>query len=138
MLGGVAAAAVIFPGIWLYGAYQYNYNNPYRFRNTTANENQTVPVTCLCEQYRACGCDDNDDTAFLSSVVGDGNYAKFNRSLINVANVNGTRTIVLNGTLPNGTDPNAKSSSSASRSVVLENAGFWVVGAIVGGMLWML
>lgn len=62
----------IYPGLWLYGAYSYPYNNPYSFRNHSARRNttgtptrdvrvgtlairqddgvnETKPVTCLCE-----------------------------------------------------------------------------------------
>jgi len=39
----------------------------------------------------------------MDSIIGTGNPSQFNTSLVRVANVNGTDTIVLNGTLPNGT-----------------------------------
>lgn len=60
-------------------------------------------MTCLCAAYQECGCDDSGNTTFLDSLIGDGTYANLNLSLINVADVNGTSTILLNGTLPNGT-----------------------------------
>ncbi|KAG8533777.1 uncharacterized protein KY384_001518 [Bacidia gigantensis] len=93
----------------------------------------------------ACGCDDNNDNSYLDSVIGNGSFNGLNKTLVNVANVNGTKTVVLNGTLPNGTDTTASSSSSSSSStsgasslVVGESAGLWALGAFVGGMLWML
>jgi hypothetical protein len=64
---------------------------------------QAKPVTCLCEAYAECGCDDSGNTTFLDSLIGDGTYANLNLSLVNVADVNGKSTILLNGTLPNGT-----------------------------------
>ena len=64
-----------------------------------------------------------------------------NSSLVHVGVVNGTKTIVINGTLPNGTDNSTSSGAStgaATRSMVVENAGYWVMGATVAAMVWML
>lgn len=94
-------------------------------------------MTCLCDQYSACGCDDNDNLTYLDSIVGDGNQSNLNSSLVHVGDVNGTKTIVLNGTLPNGTDTDS-SSGIRSRQLILEASGFWVVGAIVAATIWML
>ena len=97
--------------------------------------------------YSACGCDDNGNSTFLDSLVGNGSYQGLNKSQINVANVNGTRTIVLNGTLPNGTDtdaatPTSSASPSPSSGVlrrnILESSGYWALGGIVGSMIWLL
>ncbi|MCJ1430333.1 hypothetical protein MMC29_008251, partial [Sticta canariensis] len=132
------AAASIFPGVWLYGAYQYNYDHPYHYHNRTSNSNDTLPVTCLCEKYSACGCDDNNNSTYLDTILGDGTPGSQNSSLVHVGDVNGTKTIVLNGTLPNGTDTTGNdtdttsSASHASKRLLLEMSGFWVVGALVG------
>lgn len=149
--GGLLGAALIFPGLWLYGAYVYNYNHPYIFRNRTRNNfNETLPVTCLCEQYSACGCDDANNSTFLDGIIGDGNLANLNKSLVNVGNVNGTKTIVLNGTLPNdtvadatttgndasGAATTAPSKSAANKRFLLETSGFWLLGAIVAATVW--
>ena len=93
--------------------------------------------------YNACGCDDNGNSTFLDGLVGNGSYDTLNKSLINVVDVNGTRTIVLNGTLPNGTDPSTVSAaedpdSGAMGRRFLENSGFWALGAIVGSMVWLM
>ena len=136
---GVAAAALLIPGLWLHDAYGYNYRNNYGFRNRTANRNDSLPVVCLCQEYSACGCDENDNSTYLDDLIGDGDYRKLNKSLVNVANVNGTRKLVINGTLPNGTDVSSNDAGSgASRNIAVENAGFWAVGAIVGAMLYVL
>lgn len=106
-------------------------------------------MTCLCQMYSACGCDDNSNSTYLDSVLGNGSLADQNSSLVNVGPVNGTKTVVLNGTLPNGTDTTADNStnnatdtsgatSAAVRQSVLENSGFWVVGGIVGATVWLL
>ena len=147
LVGGAIGAAAIFPGLWLYGAYEYNYNNRYNFRNRTNNTgdgNTTLPVTCLCQKYSACGCDDNGNNTFLDGLVGNGSYQGLNKSLVTVQNVNGTRTLVLNGTLPNGTDSSASSSAtptSAAASIgraAAESSGFCVMGGIVWSMLWFM
>jgi hypothetical protein len=86
--------------------------------------------------YSACGCDNNDDSTYLDSILGNGSASDQNNSLVNVANVNGTKTVVLNGTLPNGTDNS--SPSGAIKNIIIEDSGFWVIGAIVGATVWLL
>lgn len=107
-------------------------------------------MTCLCEQYNACGCDDANNSTFLDGIIGDGNLTSLNKSLVNVGNVNGTKTIVLNGTLPNDTidatttgdaATGAEASaipgeSSANKRFLLETSGFWLLGAIVAATVW--
>jgi len=114
----------IMPGLWLYNAYPYYYNNPYRFYNQSAQndgdnnsnknrrglrgrqsmgQNQTLPVMCLCQEFTSCGCDENGDQQYLNDLIGNGSYAALNKTLVTVSDVNGTRTLVLNGSLPNGT-----------------------------------
>ncbi|KAF7888707.1 uncharacterized protein EAF02_003248 [Botrytis sinoallii] len=144
-------ALSIFPGLWLYGAYSYPYHNPYSFRNHSATRNgtnttsasietrqdsdttgvnETKPVTCLCAAYSECGCDDSGNSTFLDQIIGDGSYAALNKSLVNVAEVNGTSTILINGTLPNGTTASGGSDSAAGRTIV-EGLGWWVMVATV-------
>ncbi|PVH76366.1 hypothetical protein DL98DRAFT_517957 [Cadophora sp. DSE1049] len=160
----------IYPGLWLYGAYGYGYHNPYYFRNRTARRNSTdtnttntptrdlpelvirqdddsagvnesKPVTCLCAQYSVCGCDDDGNYTFLDTIIGDGDYFKLNYTLVTVADVNGTSTILLNGTLPNGTTAaggtedaitsNSSDGSSAAVRSIIEAGGYWVMIATV-------
>jgi len=146
------ALVALMPGIWLYGAYPYYYNNPYRFYNRTAvnrtrdddndrrsvnlmvrqeqqGANETLPVVCLCGEGQVCGCDENDDQTYLNDLVGDGDYAKLNKSLVTVSMDNGTRTLVINGTLPPGTT--APGGSGASTLGVGQYAGYWAVGLTV-------
>jgi hypothetical protein len=151
-------ALALYPGIWAYGAYGYNYHNPYTFRNQSANAtntnstsdskrsiltilverqdttgvNETKPVTCLCAQYQECGCDDNGNTTFLDSLIGTGDYAALNKTLVNVADINGTSTIVLNGTLPNGTTTSGGTEDANGAQRMLEASGYWVMIALVG------
>jgi len=179
-----AAALGVFPGLWLYGAYSYPYNHPYSYHNRTARRNttqtnstntrrdriyselvylitrqddganETKPVDCLCAEYAVCGCDDNDDSSFLDSLIGDGSYDGLNKSLINVADINGISTIVLNGTLENGTtaaggtdDVDASTDSGTNTgtntetdngSAILQASGYWVMVALVGCSVYLV
>ena len=93
--------------------------------------------------YSACGCDNNSNTTYLDSLVGNGSAADENSTLIHIGIVNNTKTLIVNGTLPNGTNDTDDSSTSpttsgAVRQNMLEHSGFWLVGAIVGATVWLL
>ena len=156
IVGGIAGAALLFPGAWAYGAYNYPYSHPYSFHNASnasepRGQNETLPVTCLCQMYSACGCDDNANSTYLDGLLGNGSAAAENGTLVHVGAVNGTKTVVLNGTLPNGTDTNSAgaaptttptpTSGAAARRVgrmVGEGGGVWILGGVVGVAVWML
>lgn len=104
-------------------------------------------MTCLCQEYNACGCDDNGNTTYLDSIIGDG--TNLDSSLVHIGPVNGTQTVVLNGTLPNGTDTTEDSSTSGSSSSgpsssafishrFLEISGIWAIGGIVAATVMLL
>ena len=145
-----------YPGHWAYGAYAYPYHNPYTFRNHSATNstnddkrstrdiwinalverqdtgvNETKPVTCLCAADSECGCDDNGNSTFLDSLIGDGSYASLNKSLVDVADINGTSTIVLNGTLPNGTTTSGGTADANGASGMVEASGWLIMVALV-------
>lgn len=129
---GVGAFAV-FPALWLYGVYSYPYHNPYTYRNVTNNnKNETKPVQCLCEEYSECGCDENGDNSQLVDLIGNGSYNGLNKSVITVADINGTSTILINGTLPNGTTASGGTDSADSAGVALQLSGYWLMIALVG------
>jgi hypothetical protein len=150
---GITALA-FYPGVWAYGAYAYPYGHPYTFRNHSATNstnkstrdlwinalverqdtgvNETKPVTCLCAMYAECGCDDNGNSTFLDSIIGDGSYAALNKTLVNVADINGSSTIVLNGTLPNGTTTSGGTEDANAGNRMMEASGYWVMIALVG------
>ncbi|XXH05657.1 uracil DNA N-glycosylase Thp1 [Hypoxylon texense] len=119
----VAGAAIGYVGFlgahFAYGAYVYPYTHPYPYYNSTNHQNETKPVSCLCDYYETCGCDDNGNQTYFNSIIGDGSYANLNRSVVTVADNATTNdsTIYILGTLPNGTtasggteDPNAAGS----------------------------
>jgi hypothetical protein len=141
----------IMPGLWLYSTYPYYYNNPYRFHNQSATndgdhddkrslwarqdqgKNETLPVMCVCQEYSVCGCDENDDQTYINDLVGNGSYAGLNKTLVTVSDVNGTKTLVLNGTLENGTTaPGGTDDDSAAINLrVGKYAGYYAVGMMV-------
>jgi len=151
-----ATLLFIMPGLWLYSVYPYHYNNPYRFYNQSATNddnnnnnnngkrelwtrqtqgrNESLPVMCLCQEYNVCGCEENDnDQSYLDELIGNGSYAALNKTLVTVSDVNGTKTLVLNGTLPNGTTaPGGTDDDSAAVNLrVSKYAGYYVVGVMV-------
>ncbi len=71
--------------------------------------------------------------------MGNGSTADENSTLIHIGNVNGTKTLIINGTLPNGTNGTDSNSttSDAARQNMLEYSGFWLVGAIVAATVWL-
>jgi hypothetical protein len=67
----------------------------------------------------------------MKDIIGNGSYAALNQSLVRISNDNGNMTIVINGTLENGTTAPGGTESAGPRSAALEFAGYWVMGAIV-------
>ncbi|RHZ60731.1 uncharacterized protein CDV56_104584 [Aspergillus thermomutatus] len=130
------AALAIFPGIWLYGAYAYPYTHHYDYINQTSRQNESLPVVCLCQEYSACGCDDNNNSTYYQSLFNG--TQPVNSSIAKVVNANGTETIYINGTLPNGTTSTSSSTSSAPGTALLEASGYWVMVALVASTVWAL
>ncbi|KAG9229567.1 hypothetical protein BJ875DRAFT_445835 [Amylocarpus encephaloides] len=116
----------------------------------TTGANESKPVVCVCAAYSVCGCDDQGDYSFLDPIIGDGTWATLNHTLVDVADVNGTSSIILNGTLPNGTtasggteDATSAASSptpSPTSSVAgfLGTSGYFVLAVIVGCAVFMV
>jgi hypothetical protein len=147
------AMVAIMPGLWLYSTYPYYYNNPYRFHNQSATndddddndkrslwsrqdqgKNETLPVMCVCEENVVCGCDENDDQTYINDLVGNGSYAGLNKTLVTVSDVNGTKTLVLNGTLENGTTAPGGTDDDEGAAMNLKvgkYAGYYAVGMMV-------
>lgn len=89
--------------------------------------------------YAVCGCDDNGNTTFLDTIIGDGTYSALNQTLVDVADINGTSTIVLNGTLPNGTTASGGTEDAYSAAIKLGQLhGYWVMVAIVAATCYMI
>ncbi|OXV10069.1 hypothetical protein Egran_02164 [Elaphomyces granulatus] len=114
---------LFFPYPWRYSVYAYPYPYPYQY--TENGKNQAYPVTCLCEEYSVCGCNEcgnGTSCAYLSSVL-----ASNSSTDVRIVDANGTRTIYINGTLENGTtaaDPSLSGSLSVNQ---FHLSGYWVV-----------
>ncbi|KAI1077363.1 hypothetical protein F5B20DRAFT_273217 [Whalleya microplaca] len=131
VVAGAALGYIGFVGAsFAYGAYIYPYTHPYYFHNRTTNTNETKPVTCLCDYYEECGCDDNGNQTYFNEIIGDGSYANLNKSIVTVADNDTTNetTIYLLGTLPNGTTSSGGTDNPNEASGMLEVAravGWW-------------
>ena len=112
-------------------------DSPVTYHNDTTDRNDTRPVNCVCAQYSECGCDNNNDTSYINSVAN-------NNTISRVADANGTSTLFVNGTLPNGTtaaggsDSTSASAAGSFRQGLLEMSGWWVVIAGVGYTMWFM
>lgn len=128
LLGGAGALA-FWPGVWLYGAYMYPYHHHWSYRNRTSNRNETTPVLCGCARFELCACEENNNQTFIDSTVGTGSADDLRQRNVAVADVNGTRTILINGTLPNGTTAaGGEDDDDDSGAVrILHTLGYWPV-----------
>ncbi|PYH42179.1 uncharacterized protein BP01DRAFT_376414 [Aspergillus saccharolyticus JOP 1030-1] len=136
----VPATGLAFFGFWAYNVYAYPYPHHYYYVNQTSHRNESMPVVCLCQQYLECGCDDNSNSTYYESLFNGSQPT--NTSITKVANVNGTESIYINGTLSNGT-PVADSSASSTaamgpKSQLKPVNGFWTIVALVMGLMWAL
>lgn len=134
-------AVAFFPGVWLYGAYAYPFHHPYYYHNHTSDKNESLPITCLCQQYSVCGCEDNNNSTYLDSLVNGTTPEGLprNNTILKVANVNDTLGVYINGTLSNDTTaPSAGSSILPPHVGILNLGGYWVMAAVVAGTVWFV
>ncbi|KAG6185196.1 hypothetical protein E4U36_001459 [Claviceps purpurea] len=124
-----AGALAFWPGTWYHGANLYPHRNDFQFFNSTTQRNERLPVVCGCAQYEECGCDENPTT--LKELVGNGTYDGLNKSLINVGDYNGRKTLLVNGTLPNGTTIDGPDSPAMGMGGLANAAGIWSLTAFV-------
>ena len=130
-VGAIAFLGAGAAGYYAYGAYGYRYDDDVTYYNETADEDQTRPVECFCARYSQCACEQQDDEDYVNSVAN-------NATIAQVADVNGTSTLVINGTLPNGTvaaeeateDPESSSNAAVSGKT-LEMGGMALLSAAV-------
>ena len=121
----------------MYGAYAYPYHHHYNYTDEKSDRNESLPVVCLCQKHSECGCDDNSNNTYYEDLFNG--TQPVNSSTVTVAEVNGTKSIYINGTLPNGTtvdDPSAEESSAATK--LREASGYWMMAALVVGTVWGL
>ncbi|KAL4901823.1 hypothetical protein BDW74DRAFT_159643 [Aspergillus multicolor] len=87
-----------------------------------------MPVVCLCGEHATCGCDDNSNNTYYESLF-NGTQPK-NSSIVKVTNINGTQTIAINGTLPNGTTADEDTVDSGATLTIMQASGYWAMAAI--------
>lgn len=129
-----AAGLGFLGGAYLYGAYAYPFSHPYYYHNAHNGTNTSVPVTCLCQQYSECGCDDNGNTTYYDSVIGNGTTPTNSSQVKYVTFNNGSSQVYINGTLDNGTTASGgttSSSTSGAIKAVAEFSGYWTMIATV-------
>jgi hypothetical protein len=90
-----------------------------------------VPVICLCQQFQVCACEENNNQQYINEIVGNGSYAALNKSLVIVSSVNGTKTLVLNGSLPNGTTSPGGVHDAAAGLNIKNYLDYWFMGLVV-------
>lgn len=135
----------VFPGLWLYGsAFGYPYGGGYHYYDR--GENRTSNVTCLCQRYQVCGCDDEGNQTALAQQVtnGTGEGPPVNTSTVRTVSYdNGTTMTYINGSLENGTtasggsDPSSEDQISAAVQLFMGYAGYWLMVVTVGWGVWM-
>ncbi|RSL41916.1 hypothetical protein CEP53_012474 [Fusarium sp. AF-6] len=135
----VGSALAFWPGVWLYGAYMYPYTHQYHFHNDTSDEDEIRDVICGCGRYEVCGCDDNNDTAYYDELIGNGSWEALNKSIVTVAEYKGNITILINGTLPNGTTvPEQDSPAGLGMRGMIEALGYWPAVAAVAATVFLV
>lgn len=129
LLASVAVESILWPGYWSSDrlwVYPFNETFEWNFHNATLGHNETKPVACVCAEYQSCTCKATNDSLFIANVVKNGTFGELNNTQITVAdfNINGTvtPTILLNGTVANGTVSTGGAARVLSRSAVLAMA----------------
>lgn len=110
----------------------YPYSHSYRYYNETSEEEEERPILCACSKEASCGCDEDDNknaTELYDQLIGNGSYEALNKSIVNVAEVNGTTTILINGTLPE--DTQLPEDANAAARTMIEAMGYWPAAAAV-------
>lgn len=90
----------------MYGSvYGYPFTHNIYYYNKTSSQNETLPVLCLCQEYSVCGCDENHNQTYIDRLVANATANPTNGMVVGskIVDLNGTRTLVTNGTLDNGT-----------------------------------
>lgn len=128
----LAIAGGLLGGIWLGQVYAYSWNNPIRYRNPLTDEEEEIPVICLCDEERPCGCDENLDDEYVDLVVAEA--LANNTEVAAIEEVEGEMTLVINGTLPEGTEDSGEEEGAAMR-INVGKKGVLAMAAVLGGMM---
>ena len=113
------------------------------FENSTSQRNETLPVLCLCTQHCVCGCEENHNKTYTQPLYDNATEmsAGSNKQFLSaMSSINGTKAMVVNGTLENGTTARGGTwvppGHQQDGVVVLgRNWGTFVVGLVVAAMV---
>ena len=148
-----AGAAAIFPGTWGAGVYVYSYNlDEDNLEETELDSDfiddldDPVPVRCLCEEFLECSCEEENDEDYLQFLIDDDDVEDLDEEIVTFNTVNGTMTLVINGTLPNATESLGDDSSDESdldigdssagiKQVAIQLSGWSFVAGVVALMM---
>lgn len=127
----LSLASLLFAGAWMYGSvYVYHFDRDIDYLNKTSNRNESLPVMCLCQEYSVCGCDENHNQTYVDALVANAtNVTTDGPARSKIAEVNGTRTLLINGTLENGTT--ADGGTEVVSGAVGQSAGLLTLAAVV-------
>ena len=131
VLIGAGAFGFLGAGAFAYGAYFYPYHGYYTYHNNSANENQTRPAECYCGRFSDCGCENRNETDYINSIAN-------NASIARVQEVNGTSTLLIDGTLPNGTTVAEENAAAALKGGVWQFGGWAIISGAVAWGVWLL
>lgn len=127
----LSVASLFFAGAWMYGSvYAYHFDRDINYLNKTSNRNESLPVLCLCQEYSVCGCDENHNQTYVDALVANATNATTNGPVRSkIAEVNGTRTLLINGTLDNGTT--ADGGTEVVSGAMGQSAGLLTLAVVV-------
>ncbi|KAI5297694.1 hypothetical protein KEM56_004612, partial [Ascosphaera pollenicola] len=94
-----------------------------------------VPITCICQQHSACGCEDNKNETYVDSVLKEKRPDGLpqNSSIVKVATVNGTEGIWINGTVPRDNKQKKSSGLREQQLHLVQGGGYIVLAVMVCG-----
>jgi len=116
----------------------------HNYTSGSSQQDEKLPVICLCAQHSVCGCDENHNEAYTQALyrnateIAAGSDEKFVSA---TSNIDGMKAMVVNGTLANGTTASGGTlvpppkPSNGNGAVVLRNWGTFVVGLVVAAMV---
>lgn len=117
----------------MYGSlYGYPFTQNVYYYNKTSSQNETLPVLCLCQEYSVCGCDENHNQTYIDQLMVNATANPTNGMVVGskIVDVNGTRTLVVNGTLDNGTTSDG--GTVAVSGAMGQGVGLLILAAMVG------
>ena len=124
-----AGAAAIFPGTWGAGVYVYSYTLDEDDLDETELDgdflddlDDPVPVRCLCEEFLECSCEEENDEDYLQFLIDDDDVDDLDEEVVAFNTVDGTTTLVINGTMPNATEFLGDDSDDDSDSILFDDS----------------